>query len=168
MAKEKQTTQAATREPGAGKIVNVEFDAGGLGINVYSNPVNPGRIDDKRVRITWSLNTRNLDEHFEAYFGNVVLADTEDVAFVAQNGIHAKGPEEVKPTEWSWTYEPASPQQPMLIEYEIFVVTQLKQGNGPAAAGSGAEEFRALCQRKTLSVRQTVGLDPTLLTPPGG
>ena len=131
-------------------VVSVTFDAGGRGILVDQNPVQP--VLDKKsgwASVTWQLRIQNNNPRFTVRFGDVVLCDTTDRARVAKNSKIEVEHDGKARRWWKWSFQPATAEGPFAVPYDLFCVYEPGDGS-----------------RGTLSLRETLGVDPTMLLPP--
>lgn len=140
-------------------VVGVTFDAGRHGIEVSQDPVQ-AHYDRRtgRAKITWKLQGRNMNPLFAVRFANIVLCDVVDESKFAKKAITKRyyPPTANHDGMVTWTFKPRDlSAPPFLAAYDIFCTYGLKEG------GEGGSQ-------QTLSLRQSLGLDPSLVMPPGG
>lgn len=164
---QQQSTDVSTADPG--NIVVVAFNAGTGIIGVNQNPVIPAWLPDGRVRVTWDLTGVALPPGFMACFGNIVLSDFRDAERIAEK---IEGEEnkyiDVRHNpalnQWVWTYTPKGKSFDFQVHYDIFCVFGHEEVVGSRMLANDAGRHH----HKVMSMRQSVGVDPTLVTPPGG
>lgn len=142
---------------------HVEFDAGGQATFVTPNPVRPILVKEtdgkEMLFIRWTIADPPLHSNsgFEVVFGNVVPCHQKD-AFLQD--LHSE-PEDAKGRIWTWKWpvpdQMPPPEDEVILFYDLFFVYQPKQllGNNPRPKNA-----------KTLSLRQILSADPTLILPP--
>lgn len=138
--------------------VQVEFDAGGQASYVSPNPVRPILEGDQMV-VRWRMEKAPLHANadFEVSLGNVVPCVQEELI-----GLQSERDPDGKGWTWrlTWTgLAPSLPEGESFIFYDVFFIYQPK-GNPP---GPGPQKPR---HRQTVSLRQILSTDPTLILPP--
>lgn len=130
--------------------VKVTYDAGNHSITLSEDPIEPVNAAGETVQVHWILETVNANPSYDTRFGNIVLGDVSDQKYFKPGTFSST---KLSDKIWAWTYTPSDPKAPQAgVIYDIFV-TYYKKADGDGRA---------------VSLRQSLNLDPTLLTPPGG
>lgn len=139
----------------------VQFDAGGQSTSVTPNPVRPVLEEHegkKCLVLRWTLAEPPLhaNPEFEVIFGNVVPCHKKDAYL---GGLVSRPESDDK--HWIWRWPVPDPQLPpgeeVIRLYDLFFIYQPKQSaGGPNRPGNA----------QTVSLRQILSADPTLILPP--
>lgn len=131
---------------------HVVFDAGGQATYVTPNPVRPILNEKSWLEIRWTVEpARHANPEFAVIFGNVVPCHMQDARLV---GLQSEPRDEGK--GWYWTWPPPASGDEVILYYDLFFLY------GPKAAGGGVGSRNA----QTVSLRQVLSADPTLILPP--
>ena len=126
-------------------LVRVTFDAGSNGLSVNQNPVEARRVEKGRRQIAWELKVINGNQNCKARLTNIVLCDFNDRWRLTEDGqLDAERSDD----RWTWTFTAAG-KEGLEVHYDIFCTY------GPENSAT-----------RTLSLRQSASVDPTVLTPP--
>ncbi len=132
----------------------VVFDAGGQGTFVTPNPVRPILNEENWIELHWTIATHPLhaNSEFEVVFGNVVPCHMKDTYL---GGLISEPKDGGK--RWTWTWPmPDEPEEEVILFYDLFFIY------GPKSAGSAGRPRNT----QTVSLRQVMSADPTLILPP--
>jgi hypothetical protein len=136
-------------------IALVTFDAGGQGNAIDPNPVIPALIEENgqtMYQIVWELRgERNTNPGWEAAVGNVVPFDAVDPLL---EGLESTPGQNGRSWVWKWPKQSDGPSIPIAISYDLFFRYVPKK-----------KDLRSVVLR-TMSLRETLSVDPTLILPP--
>ena len=145
--------------------VFVTFDAGGQATSVNPNPVRP-RLEDCMATIVWHLDPAiHQNPEWTVHLSNVVLADRGALQLV-----HDEPSDGGQTWTWKWHHDPADAPGDVVL-YDVFF--SYGQGFFHLSHGQGGERevqplpvkyLRPL--RQTVSLRQILSVDPSILLPP--
>ena len=131
---------------------HVVFDAGGQATYVTPNPVRPILNKDNKCQITWTVAEppRHANPEFDVVFSNVVPCHMKDAYLL---GLHSEPSDDGR--SWIWTWPMKDPGEEVIRLYDLFFIY------GP----KGTDLSRSR-NTQTVSLRQIMSTDPTLILPP--